>query len=492
MRETKPTVSIIMASYNHAAYIGAAVESVQGQDYDAWELLIADDASTDRTLEVLAAYTGETRIKVFPFRVNREYHMRNYAAEQAQGDYLAFLNSDDVFRPGKLKKQVEVFESNPQLAAVFTHVRCIDENGRGLPGHDLEKIFATGHQSRQQWLRRFFLSGNCLCISSAMVRRAAFNEIGGFNPLLIQVSDLDLWIRVCLKWDIHVIPEPLTEMRILTGKRNLSAGGPASKSRALVESQQAYAHYFCGAGLEQMLDIFPELAARLPEDTPAWRCYVLCRMATTLSGKSLRLLAFVKLHELLKDHEVRKALLGRNRRLLQALFFSEGAAALDKDYPGMVWTVRFPPPGPSDPAEGYTFWTTATDRGVVCLSVPNPGIACRLALKIEARSVSVRCRQLRLYDPQTGNLIFDTRDAPAFELKTARNKTITRVAQFGRGLARQNSASNAHLPEIDFAVFSAKEIDLEAEIEVAEIRNRFRALGREAKRRLLRMGRIRR
>jgi hypothetical protein len=213
-------------------------------------------------------------------------------------------------------------------------------------------------------------------------------------------------------------------------------------------------------------------------------------MAGTLSRKPPRLLAFVKLHELLEDHETRKALLSRNRRLLRALLFSEGAAALNKDYPSMVWTVCFSQSEPPDLARAYTFWTAATDRGVVCLSVPNPGTACRLSLRIEARHVSVRCRRIRLYDQRTGDLVFDTRDAPGSLLKTSRNETITRVTQFLWRLAGQHSASNSYFPEIDFSACSSKDIDIEAEVEVTGLWKRFRALRREARRRLLRRRRI--
>ena len=487
MRETKPTVSIIIASYNHAAYIGAAIESVQRQDYDAWELLVADDASTDRTLEVLASYTGETRIKVFPFTVNREHHMRNYAAEQARGDYLAFLNSDDVFLPGKLKRQVEVLENNPQIAAVFTHVQCIDENGRRLPGHDFEKIFAVGNQTRQQWLRRFFLSGNCLCISSAMVRRACFNEIGRFNPLLIQISDLDLWIKLCLKWDMHVIPEPLTAMRILAGDRNLSAAGSATASRAIVEYQHAYDHYFSADGLRLMPAIFPELATLLPEDTPAWRCYLLGRMATTLSRRAVRLLGFRKLHELLTDNETRKSLLSKNRRLLRTLFLAEGTAALDRDRPGITWKVRVPGPEGAEPSRVSTFWTAAPDRGVICFSVPHPGISCRLSLGIEARGVSLRRCRLRLYDPLTANPICDVRGTCCFEVKMSTSKKLRRVRRRVWGFSREDEAADFRLPEIDFAVFSSKEIDIEAEVEIRNTWKRLRGWLHSAGKRLLRI-----
>jgi glycosyltransferase involved in cell wall biosynthesis len=467
MCASEPTVSVITASYNHAAYIGAAIESVRRQDYAAWEILVADDASTDGTLDVMASYGDDPRIRVFPFAVNREHHMRNHAAERAAGKYLAFLNSDDMFLPGKLRKQVEALEANPRIAAVFTHVAPIDDRGNEIPGHDLERTFAAGNQASHQWLRRFFLSGNCLCISSAMIRRDRFAEMGGFNPLLIQIADLDLWIRLCLAWDIHVIPEPLTAMRVFPGRGNLSAAGPATNSRLMMEYHHACDHYFSADGLAMMPAIFPELAMRLPEDTPAWRCYLLARMATTLPNRALRLLGFRRLHELLKEDEARKSLSRRNRRLLRALFVSEGMAALDKDHPGMLWKVRFAASQDSQQPEVYTCWTAAVDRGVVCFSIPNPSIPCRLSVSVDARSVSPRCRRLRVYDQPSGDLIFDTQE-----------------------LSRRGE-QDIHLPQIDFAAYPSKEIDIEAEVHVADVRKELRRVLRDLRRRILRPFKLR-
>ncbi|MBM4023944.1 MAG: glycosyltransferase [Planctomycetes bacterium] len=488
MGVSEPIVSILMASYNHAAHVGAAIESVQRQEFAAWELLVADDASTDHTLEVLASYAADARLRVFPFRINREHHMRNYAAAQARGDYLAFLNSDDLFLPGKLQQQIEVLESNPQVAAVFTHVQCIDQHGRRLAGHSLERVFAVDNQSRLQWLRRFFLTGNCLCISSAMVRRACFHEVGGFNPLLIQVGDLDLWIRLGLKWDLHVIPEPLTAMRLLAGARNLSAPGPATSSRAIVECQQVYDRFFSTDGLEQLPTVFPELAPLLREDSPARRCYVLGRLATTLPHQALRLLGFRKLHELLRDGQARDSLLSGNPRLLRMLFLSEGMAALDEDGPGLWWTVRLPAGEDSGAPPVWTFWTAAVDRGTVCLSIPNPDCACRLALGLEARSVKATCRRLCLYDPRTGVVILDTADIPGFVLKAVRSRRRRKAARFEGQTRRPESRGRRCLPQIDFRAFVSPEIDIEAEIEVRDtgtyVRQRLRNVRKWLRRKL--------
>ena len=438
----KPNISIIMASYNHADFIGEAINSIQQQDYEAWELLIADDASSDQTLDVLSSYTNDSRIKVFPFKINRQYHMRNFAAKHACGDYIALLNSDDIFYPGKLSKQVECLKKNSHLTAVFTHVKCIDQNNKRLNGHALEKIFAAENKTRQQWLRHFFMFGNQLCISSAMIRRDCFEKIGEFNPLLVQLADLDLWIKICLKEEIHVITELLTGMRIL--KKNLSTLNPTSMSRLFVESQQVYTHYFSTDAIQQIPKIFPELMDSLPEDIPQWRYYLLCRTAINLPYKPMRLLGFTKLHTLLKNEETRLHLQKNNPHLLHTLFLSEGTAALDGNCPEIKWTIFFPASdGSYHIKQCLSYSTGAAGSSTICFSFPNPQISGRLCLTLKGRSIPFKCRQFRLYNQQTGELIVTSNSS--------------------RQPCKFIDYPYYHLPKIDFTALTSKWIDIEIE-----------------------------
>ena len=453
----KPTVSIITASYNHADFIGAAVESVLRQDYETWELIIADDSSTDNTLEVLDAYKDDKRIKVSPFSFNRQSHMRNFAAEHTKGTYIAFLNSDDIFFPEKISKQVEYLEKEVRCAAVFTHVKLLEGKNKTLEKYNLEKIFAVKNQDRHQWLRRFFVSGNCLCISSAMMRRNFFEELGKFNPLLIQVADLDLWIRTCLKADIHIIPEQLTGMRILNKGQNLSSPSPSSSSRSFLEYQQVYDHYFSVSGLEQMPEIFPEFKAMLSRENWERRYYLLCRIAAFLPQRHMRFLGFAKLHKLLEDKYIRISLLGRNPRLLRTIFFSEGTAGLDADYPGVMWNLSFfDHDGFNRGAESYSYWTADASDDIVCLSFSNPGISAVLCLKMTGNFIPLKCSEFNLYNQETGERIFASR-----ENLTATNGKIKRKGNFFQIPRIQKHGWRFYFPEIDYAAVSSEWIDME-------------------------------
>ena len=444
-----PTISIIMASYNHADFISQAIESVRQQTYDNWELLIADDASTDNTLQVLDAYKNDRRIKIFPFQINRQYHMRNFASKHARGKYLAFLNSDDVFHPEKLQKQIEALEHNKDILTVFTHVSIIDENNNRLKGHSLEKIFSVRNQSRHQWLQCFFISGNCLCVSSAIIRRNCFEEIGRFNPLLIQISDLDLWIRICLRGDIHIIPEELTLMRILRNSKNLSAPSSAVASRMEFENQHIYSHYFSPEAITQASNIFPDLNHTLPEDTAGWRYYLLCSKLIASSHRSMKIAGFTKLHQLLSDREKRISLLQDNPRLLRNLFLWEGSSGLDGKFSRCQWNVQFSNTPSHNCRNIYSSYTSMVRKGTICLSFPNPLISTELCVTVAGKRIPFFCKRFRLYDQLSGKCIFDS-------IRQTSNQT--KIIDLLKTMLLK---PRYHIPVINFSKYSSRWIDME-------------------------------
>ena len=129
-----PTVSVIIASYNHGKYISEAIESVLSQDYQDFEIVITDDGSADDSVAHIKTFT-DPRIKLFCFPTNRGActAMRN-CLENTQGRYIAVLNSDDVFLPGKLTKQVRFLDAHPEVGAVFAHATVVDAHGDSLEG----------------------------------------------------------------------------------------------------------------------------------------------------------------------------------------------------------------------------------------------------------------------------------------------------------------------------------------------------------------------
>ncbi len=175
----KPTVSVILSSYNHAAYIAAAIQSVLDQTFTDFELLIYDDGSTDKTHDVIKSF-DDPRIKTFLYTENRGPRLASQECfVAAQGKYIAIHHSDDTWSADKLAKQVEFLDANEEYAACFTLAEFIDEDGNLQTldeGDFYATIFDKPNRSRAEWLNYFFYNGNCLCHPSLLIRRDAYTK----------------------------------------------------------------------------------------------------------------------------------------------------------------------------------------------------------------------------------------------------------------------------------------------------------------------------
>jgi len=214
-----------MASYNHGTFVRKAIESVLSQSYQDLELVITDDGSSDGTVDVIRSVI-DVRIKLHAFAGNQGACVSmNDAIARAQGEYIAVLNSDDYFLPGKLQRQIDYLDTHPEIGAVFGLPRLIDERGRPLEksDHAFGRIFIAKNQSREDWLRHFFYIGNALCHPTVMLRKICYEKSGLFDPLLMQLPDLDMWVRICRGFEIYILPEELTAFRVLDREQNVSA-----------------------------------------------------------------------------------------------------------------------------------------------------------------------------------------------------------------------------------------------------------------------------
>jgi len=253
--KTSPRVSVVMPSYNHALFVREAIESVLSQSYQNFELVITDDGSRDGTADVIRQI-DDSRIRLNVFAENRgACAAMNDAIGRARGEYVAVLNSDDYFLPGKLVRQVEFLDEYPEIGAVFGLPQLINEHGDFIKntGHAFSKVFIFENHPRLEWLKQFFYYGNCLCHPTVMIRKACYDRVGRFNPLLMQLPDLDMWVRLCREFEIHVLPEKLTAFRILDREWNVSAPSVKKFARCSWEMYYILWHYTRLSGEEMRI-----------------------------------------------------------------------------------------------------------------------------------------------------------------------------------------------------------------------------------------------
>lgn len=264
-------VTVVLSSYNHAPFLPAAIESVLGQSYGDFDLVIWDDASTDGSWEIIAGYQDcDRRIRSHRNSRNlRDAYRMALRSTPALGEYIAIHHSDDVWEADKLRQQVACLEARPELGAVFTRVQPINERGAPFENaqHPYASIFDQPNRDRRAWLRRFFFQGNCLCHPSALMRSRALAEAGGYRYGLAQLPDLDLWIRLCLRHEIHILDERLTRFRVRDGEANMSGDRPETRQRLFYEWPKIMENYLQIANVGEFESIFGvRLAAA--EDIP--------------------------------------------------------------------------------------------------------------------------------------------------------------------------------------------------------------------------------
>ncbi|HTW92747.1 MAG TPA: glycosyltransferase family 2 protein [bacterium] len=220
-----PLVSVICPVYNCEMYVEQAVRSVVDQTYQNWELLLIDDGSSDsswNTIERLA--NSDKRICA----LHHERHAnlgvsatRNLGIARASGDYLAFLDADDVWLPGKLERQIDVVTRYPQVGFVYGQALCIDEAGRPLSeprsAWSLEGVIGGGFEERPVWAYRHIVAGRGFFppCSTILARTDLVRRCGGFIlALRHQVEDYVLWTELLKLAPAFYVPLTLAMYRV--------------------------------------------------------------------------------------------------------------------------------------------------------------------------------------------------------------------------------------------------------------------------------------
>lgn len=195
----KPTVSVIIPTYNRESYLERAIISVLEQTYTDYELIIIDDGSTDDTVSILNKY--DKNIRKYSILHSGVSAARNFGITKAHGQWIALLDSDDYWLPEKLKKQMAYLGENPELKVAQVGEKWI-RNGKSV--NPMKK-----HQKFSGWIFEKCLP---LCIVSpcaVVIHKSIFDEMGIFDVEMPVCEDYDLWLRVAKKYQIGLMEELL-------------------------------------------------------------------------------------------------------------------------------------------------------------------------------------------------------------------------------------------------------------------------------------------
>ena len=231
----EPLVSIILTLYNGERFVRQAIQSVQAQTWKNWEMIVVDDASSDGSAEAVEAI-GDPRISLIRLEKNGQVCNAHRVGDRAaKGEFIAVLDKDDAWEPAKLEKQMAYMAAHPETGACFTRVSFMDEEGRAVSHPFMEQIFTAPNRDREAWVHDLMTKGNCLCHSSALIRKDVLEEIGGYNYLFLQLQDYDLWLRIALLRDLYVIQEPLVRYRRFEDSGSLSQNDADRDRRTFFE-----------------------------------------------------------------------------------------------------------------------------------------------------------------------------------------------------------------------------------------------------------------
>lgn len=230
-------VSVIIPAYNAAATVAATVDSVLGQTFSDFEIICVDDGSTDRTKAILSGYSAKypDRMRLADQPNNGPAAARNHGARLSSGEYLAFLDADDIWMPNFLERTVAALDADPALALVYCNASLADSEGvdlgAALIGQGVDHAPSLNELLTQLWP---------IMPSAALVRRTAYDHGHGYRDELrgasFRFEDVDFWIRMREQGPFKFIPEELIVWRFAWFPRELKKLPDYSKALHVFEA----------------------------------------------------------------------------------------------------------------------------------------------------------------------------------------------------------------------------------------------------------------
>lgn len=282
----EPLVSVVMATYNMAAYLPLAVRSALDQTYRNLEVLIVDDGSTDGTRGTVEPLLGDRRVRYLHQQNRGQAAAKNHGVREARGEYVAFLDADDLWVRDKLELQVPLLVGSAAVGVVYSKMAYIDETGKelGISDYGLFRGRVSGP----------LLISNFIGFGTSVAKRQCFERLGGFDEAMRMGIDYDLWLRFSTEYEFDYVDRPLLRYRVWSGQmsnncRGRYLSGIATMQRFLRKfpdlvdrdtQRQAWAHTYVGYGqcLYQLegravpaLRLYAQALRYKPAYVPAWK-----------------------------------------------------------------------------------------------------------------------------------------------------------------------------------------------------------------------------
>jgi glycosyltransferase involved in cell wall biosynthesis len=232
-----PTVSIVLPTFNRLPFLRESVDSVFAQTMREWELIIADDGSEDDTLMYLAVLERLPRVKVLRLaHTGNPSAVRNAALRQACGRYVAFLDSDDLWMPEKLHRQLAAHAACPDRRWSYTALQRIDAAGE--PMRDGLGLNWVAHEGAI--FEQLLTIEAAVATPSVMIERQLLDQVGAFDEQLPYFEDYELWLRLSSRSDVILVNVPLIKVRNHAQHYSADRAGVYQARFRLLDKMTAY------------------------------------------------------------------------------------------------------------------------------------------------------------------------------------------------------------------------------------------------------------
>ena len=207
--EHKPLVSVVITCFNYAQYLKKSIDSVLEQTYPVVEIIVVNDGSTDDTEKVMDEYLANPKIIYITQENKGQAVAKNVGIKHAKGEFVAFLDADDIWCNEKLQKQIECFK-NTKVGVVYCRAKYVNEND------DIFEFEMTGRylQPQRGKVTNWLVYDNFVQFSSSVVRKECFGRIGYFDESLKMGIDWDLWLRISTDYEFDYVEDRLFYYRM--------------------------------------------------------------------------------------------------------------------------------------------------------------------------------------------------------------------------------------------------------------------------------------
>lgn len=209
MANNKPLISIVMPVYNAQRFLPRAVESILTQTFKDFELVAVDDASTDKSLEILKKYQNkDNRIRIIQNNSNLQIALSlNRGVGEARSDIIARMDADDISLPERLETQYKYLKSHPKVAIVGANIIVIDENEK--------QISTREYPEKTNELKKIMFKYSPFAHPVVMFKKKAFEEFGGYDVTKVPCEDIDLWFKLGSKYEFATVQEYVLKYTIV-------------------------------------------------------------------------------------------------------------------------------------------------------------------------------------------------------------------------------------------------------------------------------------